>query len=182
MFRAIFAAMTSSPANCSGHSTRCRVPESSAMKRGKKIPGSTLATREHGLHSAQTSSSATSTFPSRHRPAIITAATGPETTCSPTVSSVWMPKPASASGTISSSITISGIGISPSRSVAAGRDCGRKTRQNRGAGDQAGLCLRFRSRDRRTGVADRRAPGSADRRSWRKDIADTANPDQACRL
>ena len=51
--------------------------------------------------------------------------------------------------------------------------------QGRGAGDQAGVHLRVRSRDRQAGVADRGTAGAAVRRAGREDLADAAVSDQA---
>ncbi len=51
--------------------------------------------------------------------------------------------------------------------------------QGRGAGEQAGLHLRPRSQDRRAGLADRRAAGTAVDVAGRADVADAAVPDEA---
>ena len=53
--------------------------------------------------------------------------------------------------------------------------------QGRRAGDQAGVHVRFRSRDRQAGVADRGAAGAAVQRAGREDVADAAVSDQAAR-
>ena len=55
---------------------------------------------------------------------------------------------------------------------------GRPHRRGRAA-HQAGLRVRVRSRDRRTGVADRGARRAAERRARRAGVEDAAVPDQA---
>ena len=52
-------------------------------------------------------------------------------------------------------------------------------RRHRRAGQQAGLPVRVRSRDRQTAVADRGEAGAADRRAGRSDVADAADSDAA---
>ena len=56
---------------------------------------------------------------------------------------------------------------------------GRPTDQGARAGDQAGLRVRARSRDRQAGLADRRAAGAAVDRARREDVADAAGSDEA---
>ena len=55
---------------------------------------------------------------------------------------------------------------------------GQEGRRGRAA-DEAGLRVRLRSRDRRAGLADRRAAGAAERRAGRAGLADAAVSDQA---
>ena len=62
--------------------------------------------------------------------------------------------------------------------VAPGRPHG----EGGGAGDQAGVHLRVRSRDRPAGLADRRAAGAGQRRSGRADGEDPAVPVEAAGL
>ena len=77
---------------------------------GTATPGSTPATPARGRPWPAMKSSATSTSPSRRRPAISTAAIAWATTCSGTASSASMRRPASGSGTSRWSTTTSGTG------------------------------------------------------------------------
>ena len=68
------------------------------------------------------------------------------------------------------------------RADAARRAHRRPHGQGGGAGDQAGLHLRLRSRDRPAGLADRRAAGAGQRRSRRAGREDPAVPVEAAGL
>ena len=71
------AASMSGPASACGSSTPFRSRASSATTPGSRMVRSGTATPAHGPSSARTSISGSSTFPSRCRPAITTAAIGP---------------------------------------------------------------------------------------------------------
>ena len=159
--RARCAPTTSSPASWCGRSTRCRIPASTATRRGRRTPGSTSAAPTPGARSRSTRGAASPTSRPARRPTtttapIASAATSTRTRLialdARTGKRLWHFQ------VVHHDLWDYDLTAAPQLITVQHE---RQDDRRRGAGRQARLPVRVRSRDRRAAVADR---GAADRR------------------